>query len=70
LDSCKRSKVEAMLNLDLIRDTKVYQEAFEEGELQAKLRIVPILLELGLSIQQIAEKLKLDVEIVREAARN
>jgi predicted transposase YdaD len=59
-----------MLNLDLIRDTKVYQEAFEEGELQAKLRIVPILLELGLSIQQIAEKLKLDVEIVREAARN
>lgn len=63
-----REEVEAMLNLDLIRDTKVYQEAFEEGELQAKLKMIPILLELGLSIQQIAEKLKLDVEIVREAA--
>ncbi|WP_066424275.1 hypothetical protein [Anabaena sp. 4-3] len=56
-----------MLNLDLIRDTKVYQEAFAEGELQVKLKIVPILLELGLSIQQIAEKLKLDTDVVREA---
>ncbi|MBD2346005.1 Rpn family recombination-promoting nuclease/putative transposase [Anabaena subtropica] len=59
-----------MLNVDLIRETKVYQEAFEEGELQAKLKIVPILLELGLSIQQIAEKLKLDTDVVREAARS
>ncbi|BAB74700.1 hypothetical protein ACN23B_15045 [Anabaena sp. FACHB-709] len=55
-----------MLNLDLIRDTKVYQEAFEEGKLQAKLKIVPILLELGLSIQQIAERLKIDTDVVRE----
>lgn len=59
-----------MLNADLIRDTKIYQEAFEEGELRAKLKMVPILLELGLSIQQIAEKLKLDVETVRDVARS
>jgi predicted transposase/invertase (TIGR01784 family) len=58
-----------MFNLDIIRDTKVYQEAFEEGELQTKLKMIPILLELGLSIQQIAERLNLDVEVVREVAR-
>jgi predicted transposase YdaD len=44
-----------MFNVDLIRDTKVYQEAFEAGELQAKLEMVPFLLALRLSIQQIAE---------------
>ncbi|MDF5726373.1 MAG: Rpn family recombination-promoting nuclease/putative transposase [Rhizonema sp. PD37] len=64
-----REEVEAMLDLNIIRGTKVYQEAFEEGELQTKLKMVPILLELGLSIQQIAERLKLDLEVVREAVR-
>lgn len=51
-----------MLNLNLIRETKVYQEAKEEG----KLEIVPELLELGFSIQEVAEILELDVEIVRK----
>ncbi|BAZ51380.1 hypothetical protein NIES4103_40290 [Nostoc sp. NIES-4103] len=60
----------------LIRHTKVYQEAFEEGRLQAKLEAikqdkletVPRLLKLGLSVEQIAKALKLEIDEVRQAA--
>jgi predicted transposase/invertase (TIGR01784 family) len=61
-----REEIETMLNLNLLKGTKVYQEAKAEGELETKLRMIPILLELGLSIQQIAERLELDVEEVRK----
>ena len=57
-----REEIEAMLNLNLIRQTRVYQEAKEEG----KLEIVPELLERGFSIQEVAKILKIDVEIVRK----
>ena len=49
-----------MSMLDLIRHTKVYQEAYEEGKLQSKLEIVPLLLELGLSVQEVAVSLQLE----------
>lgn len=85
--SLSRQEVEAMLGLDLIRNTRVYQEAFTEGERQgrqegerqgrqegerqgrqaAKLETVPSLIELGLSIEQIAQALAIDVEVVRQA---
>jgi predicted transposase/invertase (TIGR01784 family) len=63
-----------MLNLNFLKDTRVYQEAKaegkeegkEEGKLETKLKMIPILVELGLSIQQIAERLELDVEAVRK----
>jgi predicted transposase/invertase (TIGR01784 family) len=66
-----------MLGLDIIRNTRVYQEAFEEGEQQcrregeqqcrsaAKLETIPRLLNMGLSVEQIAEALDLDIEVVR-----
>ena len=68
-----------MLGLDLIRNTRVYQEAFTEGEQQgrsageqqgrlaAKLETVPSLIELGLSVEQIAQALAIDIEVVRPA---
>jgi predicted transposase/invertase (TIGR01784 family) len=56
-----------MLNLNLIKDTKVYQEAVEEGELKTKLKILPKLVQRGLTIQEIAEILELDVEVIRKA---
>ncbi len=61
-----------MLNLDIIRGTRVYQEAEQEGrqkgKLEAKFEIVPKLLEKGLTIQEVSELLDLDIESVRKAA--
>ena len=53
-----------MLGLDVIRNTRVYQEAKEEGKLEA----VPRLLKLGLSLEQIAEALELNIDVVRQTA--
>lgn len=58
-----------MLGLDLIRNTRVYQEAFTEGELQAKLAVVKRLLELGLTLEQVAQAIELDIEVVTQAAQ-
>ena len=58
-----------MLNLSLLKETRVYQEAFEEGELQAKLKLIQKLLQKGLSIQEVSNLLELDLETVRQAAR-
>jgi predicted transposase/invertase (TIGR01784 family) len=65
-----------MLGLSELKQTRVYQEALEEGKLEGrlegklegKLESVPRLLALGLSVEQIAEALGLDVERVRQAA--
>ena len=56
-----------MLNLNLLKETRVYQEAKEEGELKTKLNILPKLVQRGLSIQEIAELLELDTETIRTA---
>ena len=44
------------------------QEVFEEGKLEAKLEMIPHLLAFGFSIEQIAQALGLDEELVRQAA--
>lgn len=59
-----RQEVEAMLGLNLIKNTRVYQEAQEEG----KLETVPRFLKMGLTLEQVAEALDLDIEVVRQAA--
>jgi predicted transposase/invertase (TIGR01784 family) len=66
----RREEIEAMLNLNLLKETRVYQEAKEEGELETKLKILPKLVQRGLSIQEIAELLELDAEIIRNFLRN
>ncbi|BDA66241.1 hypothetical protein CAL7716_004070 [Calothrix sp. PCC 7716] len=48
------------------RQTRFYQEVQEETELETKLKTVPRLLQVGLSIEQIAQALELDIELVRE----
>ena len=68
-----RKEIEAMLGLGDLRQTRVYQEALEEGklegELKGMLKTVPLMFKLGATAEQIAEALGLKVEDVRKAAQ-
>lgn len=64
-----REEIAAMLGLESLKNTRVYREAKEEGVLETKLETIPRLIKLGLSIEQIAESLELDVETVRKNAQ-
>jgi predicted transposase/invertase (TIGR01784 family) len=66
LPKMNRKEIEAMFSLSDLRETKVYQEALEEGELSAKLNSIPRLSVLGLSVEQIAQALDLEIEQVQQ----
>ena len=61
-----RKEIEAMFGLSELKQTKIYQEAKEEGKLEGKLEAVSRLLKLHLTVEQIAEALGLEVEQVRQ----
>jgi predicted transposase YdaD len=61
-----RQELEAMLGLDDLKDTRFYKEAKEE----AKIESVPRLLQMGLTLEQIAQGLNLPIELVRQAAQS
>ncbi|MBD2183726.1 Rpn family recombination-promoting nuclease/putative transposase [Aerosakkonema funiforme] len=68
-----RREVEAMFGLSDLKKTRYFQEVAEEakqeGKQEGKLETVPRLLQLGLSIEQIATALELDMEVVIKAAQ-
>ncbi|BAZ32479.1 hypothetical protein NIES4074_49850 [Cylindrospermum sp. NIES-4074] len=64
-----RQEVETMFGLSEFKQTRVYQETLEEGERKAKLESIPRFLGLGLSVEQIAQGLGLDIEEVRQVAQ-
>ena len=59
-----------MFGLSELKQTRVYQEALQEGERKAKLEAASRFLALGLSVEQVAEALGLEVEEVRQEAQN
>jgi predicted transposase/invertase (TIGR01784 family) len=61
-----REEIEAMFGLSELKQTKVYQEAFQEGGQKAKLSAIPELLKEGLNVNQIARVLKLPIEVVQQ----
>lgn len=69
-----REEIEAMFGLSDLKQTRVYQEGKEEGKeegkREGKLESVPGLLALGLSVEQIATALGLDVALVQQAAQS
>ncbi len=62
-----------MFGFSELKQTRFYQEAFqegiEEGERRGKLLAVPPMLAAGLSVEQVAEVLGLNVEEVRQVAQ-
>jgi predicted transposase/invertase (TIGR01784 family) len=58
-----------MFGLSEFKQTRVYQETLEEGKRKAKLESIPRFLGLGLSLEQIAQGLSLNVEEVRQVAQ-
>jgi predicted transposase/invertase (TIGR01784 family) len=63
-------ELEVMLDLESLRNSKVFlqgkQEGEQQGELKQKLKMISILQELGLNTEQIAKRLELDVETVQK----
>ncbi|MGI2903125.1 hypothetical protein [Tolypothrix sp. VBCCA 56010] len=58
-----------MLGLSELKQTKVYQEALEEGKQQNKLETIPRMVEFGLSLDAIAQLLDLPLEVVQQAVQ-
>jgi predicted transposase/invertase (TIGR01784 family) len=70
LPNMSTEEIQAMFGLSELKQTRVYQEAFQEGKQEGKLEAVPRLLALGLTVEQIAQALGLEVQQVRETAQN
>ena len=74
LPNMSRENIEAMFGVSELKQTRVYQEALQEGikegERRAKLEAASRFLALGLSVEQVAEALGLEVEQVRQAAQS
>jgi predicted transposase/invertase (TIGR01784 family) len=64
--SYSRQELEAMFGLSEWKQTRFYQEVREETQLETKLETISELLKEGLTIEQIARVLKLDIEMVRQ----
>ena len=70
LPNLSNQELEAMFGLADLKETRFYQDVKAEVELETKLESVPRLLALGLTVEQIANALALDVELVKQAAEN
>jgi len=69
-----RKEIEAMFGLSELKQTKFYQEVKQEceyrGEQKAKLKAISRMVQLGLSLETIAEGLDLPLEVVQPAAQS
>jgi predicted transposase YdaD len=63
-----KEELEAMFSLDDLKQTRYFQDVMAEGERNAKLAAAPRLLALGLTVEQVAGALDLEVEVVRQIA--
>lgn len=69
LPSMDIKEIQEMFGLSDLKQTKVYQQAFAEGELRGKLLAIPPMLAAGLTVEQAAQALDLTVDEVRKASQ-
>ncbi|MHC5824977.1 MAG: Rpn family recombination-promoting nuclease/putative transposase, partial [Nostoc sp.] len=73
LPRLNQEEIGKMFGANELKQTRFYQDVFEEGRQEgrqeSKLETIPQLLALGLSIEQIAQALSLDEQIIRQAAQ-
>nr|WP_292774681.1 Rpn family recombination-promoting nuclease/putative transposase [Nostoc sp. NMS9] len=81
LPRLSQEEIGKMFELNDFRQTRFFQDVFEEGKKEGKqevfeeakqevkLEVIPHLLALGFSIEQIAQALGLDEQLVRQAAQ-
>jgi len=63
-----KEEIQAMFSLSDLKQTRVYQQGKEEGKEEGKLESVPSLLAVGLSVEQVAQALNLDIQLVQQVA--
>ncbi len=61
-----REEIQAMLKVQDIRETRVYQEAFEDGEKNATARAIMKLAAKKLPAEEIASLLEVNIQVVRD----
>ncbi|MEA5601786.1 Rpn family recombination-promoting nuclease/putative transposase [Nostoc sp. UHCC 0252] len=61
-----RKEIEGMFGLSDLKQTQVYQEGKQEGAYEEKFRMIPLLLRLGLSFEEMAKELGLSLEEVQQ----
>jgi predicted transposase/invertase (TIGR01784 family) len=73
LPQLSQEEIGKMFELKDLRQTRFFQDVFEEGKKEGKqevsLEMIPQLLAFGLSIEQIAQALGLEEQVVRQAAQ-
>ena len=65
-----RQELEQMFDLAEWKQTQFYKDVKLEGKLEGKLETIPLLKKLGLTVEQIAQELEIDVALVRQSTGN
>ncbi len=68
LKNLTREEIEAMFTYDQLKDTRYFQQVAEENRQKGKLETVPVLIQLGMTVEEIADRLELPLESVKKAS--
>ncbi|RCJ34344.1 hypothetical protein A6769_22630 [Nostoc punctiforme NIES-2108] len=58
------------LTINQVQNAKLYHDGIQTGERRAKLQLIPTLLKLGVTVEQVAEAFSFSVEEVRQVTQS